>query len=272
MAALTRLGQRRSRPAALAAVFRRSGHRAAALRVAALTPCCLDQTSNPPTMTTENASTRAHPVPSRRKSGIQPFSENPRGRGGKNLHFPVIYTWFGRGHGGGNAIRTMGVYPIMRWQVTVLACLAAMPGAVTAQVEPGVDPDYCARRDADPRKCTLYDGAPPRRGVLPEAVVVPQTLPIPDPDYCSRRDADPRKCVIYDGPPPDPILRDRSAVTPSVPPQTSVPVSPPPGPLQPAPSPENAFIVPGPAIATVPAAPSSAPGPSSEQPGSLRTR
>lgn len=153
-----------------------------------------------------------------------------------------------------------------QWKWIGLAWMAALSVPAGAQVDQqALDPDYCARRDADPRKCTLYDGTPPRRGVLPDAAAIPPGTPLPDAEYCSRRDADPRKCVIYNAPPPDPILRPPSTATPQPPSEPSppaTPVSPAPG-LQPAPGPGS--------TAVVPVAPSSAPG-SSSSPASLPAR
>jgi hypothetical protein len=62
------------------------------------------------------------------------------------------------------------------------ALLALVVGAVIAAeaVEPGLpDLDYCARRDADPRKCVIQDGPPPRPIVRkkPEQPVVPPPPP-----------------------------------------------------------------------------------------------
>jgi hypothetical protein len=134
---------------------------------------------------------------------------------------------------------------------------AAMAAPAGAQIDQqALDADYCARRDADPRKCTVYDGTPPTRGVLPDPAAIPQGTPVPDPAYCASRDADPRKCVIYNAPPPDPILR-RQPTIPSPPgaqepAAPAAPVPPAPG-LQPAPG----------APASIPAAPSSAGGTSS---------
>lgn len=140
--------------------------------------------------------------------------------------------------------------------MVVLAWLAVMPATTGAQVDQqALDPEYCARRDADPRKCTLYDGTPPRRGVLPEPAAIPPGTPVPDAEYCSRRDADPRKCVIYNGPPPDPILRQQPVIpqpAPQQPAPPAAPISPAPG-LQPAPG----------SPASIPVAPSSAGGTSS---------
>jgi hypothetical protein len=109
---------------------------------------------------------------------------------------------------------------------TLLVCLIAAPAAgVAAEGEQSglPDPDYCALRDADPRKCTLNDGIPPRRALAPlEAAVMPPQAAIPNPSYCSRRDADPAKCVIQDGPPPVPYVRRQAPSTATVP----VPASP----------------------------------------------
>ena len=147
--------------------------------------------------------------------------------------------------------------PVMQWRMAGFVWLAALAAAAQAQVEQqALDPDYCARRDADPRKCTLYDGTPPRRGVLPDPAAIPPGTPVPDAEYCSRRDADPRKCVIYNAPPPDPILRQQQTVTPPPSPAPPAePATPSPG-LRPAPG--------GPAAA--PVAPSSAGGASSPAP------
>ena len=62
------------------------------------------------------------------------------------------------------------------------AVLALIAGAVIAgeAVEPGLpDPDYCSRRDADPRKCVIQDGPPPRPIVRkkPDQPVVPPPAP-----------------------------------------------------------------------------------------------
>jgi len=120
-----------------------------------------------------------------------------------------------------------------------MALVAATAGAQVDQQ--AMDPDYCARRDADPRKCTLYDGTPPRRGVLPDPAAIPPGTPVPDAEYCSRRDADPRKCVIYNAPPPDPLLRPQQAVTPP-----------------PSPAPPAAPVPPAPGLQPVPGAPAGA--------------
>jgi hypothetical protein len=154
----------------------------------------------------------------------------------------------------------------MRKRILMLAWLAAMPTTASAQVDQqALDPDYCARRDADPRKCTLYDGTPPRRGVLPDPAAIPPGTPIPDAEYCSRRDADPRNCVIYNAPPPDPILRQQPVIPQPAPQQPA----PPAGPVSPAPGLQP---VPG-APAPILAAPSSAGGTSTSSPSlPLRTR
>jgi len=64
----------------------------------------------------------------------------------------------------------------------LLAIWALSTGAVIAAevVEPGLpDPDYCSRRDADPRKCVIQDGPPPRPIVRkkPDQPVVPPPPP-----------------------------------------------------------------------------------------------
>jgi hypothetical protein len=48
----------------------------------------------------------------------------------------------------------------------LLSCLAslAVPAGAAEQALP--DPDYCAQRDADPRKCVIKDGPPNRNHVI----------------------------------------------------------------------------------------------------------
>lgn len=60
--------------------------------------------------------------------------------------------------------------------------LALISGAViaAAAAQSGLpDPDYCSQRDADPRKCVIQDGPPPRPIVRKkqEPPVVPPPVP-----------------------------------------------------------------------------------------------
>jgi len=95
--------------------------------------------------------------------------------------------------------------------------LMAGAGAATAaeEAKPGLpDLDYCARRDADPRKCVIRDSAPPQRALPQEPASGPPPAGI-DQAYCSRRDADPRECVIKDGPPREPIVHKKAVAPPA---------------------------------------------------------
>lgn len=51
----------------------------------------------------------------------------------------------------------------MKLPAALLLSLAAATGATAAQESPQPaqpDPDYCSRRDADPKKCVIQDGPP----------------------------------------------------------------------------------------------------------------
>jgi len=92
--------------------------------------------------------------------------------------------------------------------VLAVACACLAWSGAAAQDAALPDPDYCARRDADPRRCRIDDGVAPRAVLMvPEAAEALPAPPVPDASYCSRRDAAPAKCVIQDGPPPAPFIR-----------------------------------------------------------------
>ena len=53
--------------------------------------------------------------------------------------------------------------------ILLLSWLGAIAGTATAADEakpPLPDPEYCARRDADPEKCVIQDGPPPAKPIV----------------------------------------------------------------------------------------------------------
>ena len=65
-----------------------------------------------------------------------------------------------------------------------LICMAlALPMAAWAQEKPPAapDPEYCARRDADPQKCVIQDGPPNPN------IIIRKPPPPPPPPKASRK-------------------------------------------------------------------------------------
>src|SRR5688572_1867388 len=194
------------RAAVLAAILRRSRHRAAALRVTAL--ASRDLNHAPPRVRCRRSCAQpmptSHPPQFKRLGVRKPVrSEKFTGSDAKACYFAAVHSDYGgRGtpmhsdYGGArNAHPRAPVYTGMLRATACVAALAAAAGMAVAAEAPLPDPAYCSLRDADPAKCVIRDTVP-----VPFVVPTPAAAaPAAGPDYCGLRDADPRYCVIQDG-------------------------------------------------------------------------
>ena len=63
----------------------------------------------------------------------------------------------------------------------VILALAAGAAVAAESVKPALpDPDYCSRRDADPKKCVIQDGLSPPPPIVREKPEQPSAPPVPE--------------------------------------------------------------------------------------------